>query len=1257
MGGKRWKGRSLATVLCAACSLGSVGSASAAETHPFLDSFGSFQNPQSLALDQSSGDVYVLDAGAATVSRFDSDGNPIAFSATAPYISGNVLSGSSDGNFRVAPGGSESQIAVAPPGSLGGTAGNLYVTEVDETGGGSIAVFAASGEFLGRIDGSGNPNPTAGGQPCGVAVGPDGAVYVGYFSGHVDKYVPSANPPLNSDFDSSIVNLGGICNVAASSTLLFVSTWPGGPLTAYPLSLFPGGDGEADASGSGIVVEAGGTPVTSTTAAVDPSNDDLYVDEESQVAQFDATGSLVGRSGAAQLTFSHGVAIDATGGATDNFLYAANGEPGEVLVFGPAALLPDVATGEATEVTANTATLQGTVNAAGGPAATCVFEYVDDASFQAGGFAGAATAPCDPAGPFTGSADNAVSASLTGLTAETTYHFRLAASNENGSNPGTAQTFTTPPAVLLLTGTATDVTGESATLRGEILPLGDAVQSCSFEYGKTEAYGQTVPCAESPAEIGTGSEPKAVHADIAGLELATGYHFRLVASNAKGTTRGQDSVFATLGPRASVTAVSEISDTSARFDGVVNPGGEPTTYAFEYVTEANFQESGFAEATSLPLGGGPVGSGGSDVAVSQQPGNLLPGTTYRVRLLATNPSGIALGLDRTFTTFGGEGGGGGGLPDGRAYELVSPTDTNGTFLGTLTGERSNFSTPLATPNGESVIFYSQGTLPGMEGNGTTDSYQAVRGAEGWTTRSTSPLGSQAVAPSPGGTSADHQFSFWSSGRNGGSLDPGDSADYLRKPDGSFELIARGSLGEAVRAQGRWIAPGATHVIFNTEAGNSVQLEPQAPPAGIEAIYDRSPGGPTHVVSLLPGDLTPSANATYLGNSEDGSAVVFAVEGTIYERRDNATTLEVASGGATYAGVSRDGGRVFYLQGGDAFAFDAVTESTTPIGSGGETTIVRVSAGGSHVYFSSGQQLDGSNGDAGARNLYVWDGASVRFIAVLDPADFDDGASLVNLGRWTDAIGPTQNGLVGPALVPARTTPDGTVFVFQSHGVSGQPFDSEGHWEIYRYDTGSEGIACLSCSPLGAGTDSDAELQSIAGLTVVNAPTNATSRIDNLTADGETVFFQSREPLVLHDTDGLNDVYRWKGGQVALISSGRSANPDYLTGMSASGRDVFFKTSDRLVPEDETGGSGSFYDARVGGGFPPAVASPPCTEATCQGPGTMPPPLPSAGSAEFQGPGNRKPRRHRARKRCKAKQGKGGQQQRQAKRCKKRKGKR
>ena len=91
-----------------------------------------------------------------------------------------------------------------------------------------------------------------------------------------------------------------------------------------------------------------------------------------------------------------------------------------------------------------------------------------------------------------------------------------------------------------------------------------------------------------------------------------------------------------------------------------------------------------------------------------------------------------------------------------------------------------------------------------------------------------------------------------------------------------------------------------------------------------------------------------------------------------------------------------GSYVFYLLGGDAFRFATGSGETTPIGSGGESTVVNVSDDGSHVFFVSEQQLDGGEGQAGAENLYVWDGASVSFVVVLASEDMvSRESSLVN----------------------------------------------------------------------------------------------------------------------------------------------------------------------------------------------------------------------------------------------------------------------
>jgi hypothetical protein len=76
-------------------------------------------------------------------------------------------------------------------------------------------------------------------------------------------------------------------------------------------------------------------------------------------------------------------------------------------------------------------------------------------------------------------------------------------------------------------------------------------------------------------------------------------------------------------------------------------------------------------------------------------------------------------------------------------------------------------------------------------------------------------------------------------------------------------------------------------------------------------------------------------------------------------------------------------------------------------------------------------------------------------------------------------------------------------------------------------------------------------------------------------------------------------------------------------IASSGRDVFFATTQGLVPSD-TDGQMDVYDARHLGGFPPApVEAEPCSGDACQGPLTNPAPLLIPGSVS-QAPGENLP---------------------------------
>src|ERR1700727_3810966 len=69
--------------------LGAGASPALAATHPLLFSFGSFTNPNGIAIDESTGDVYVADIGTDTVYKFDASGNQVDFAA----LGSNALTG------------------------------------------------------------------------------------------------------------------------------------------------------------------------------------------------------------------------------------------------------------------------------------------------------------------------------------------------------------------------------------------------------------------------------------------------------------------------------------------------------------------------------------------------------------------------------------------------------------------------------------------------------------------------------------------------------------------------------------------------------------------------------------------------------------------------------------------------------------------------------------------------------------------------------------------------------------------------------------------------------------------------------------------------------------------------------------------------------------------------------------------------------------------------------------------------------------
>jgi hypothetical protein len=264
---------------------------------------------------------------------------------------------------------------------------------------------------------------------------------------------------------------------------------------------------------------------------VDGSDGDIYVADEGTVAgvvdEFDAAGAYLGRvtgeaTPAGNFQFVLSIAVDTLTHRLFVGDYHNTGNNTAVDVFGENLVFPDVATGAASGVGTTSVTLSGTVNPDGAGAATCRFDYGTSLSFGL-------VVPCSSPVPD-GNNLVPVQATLTGLEPDTTYYYRLEATNENGTNPGDESqdgSFRTlGPGVL--DESVSNVASGSVTFDATIDPHGDRT-SYYFQYGTSTSYGASVPVAPG-AGIGSGEGDVDVSQHVQeGLSAATTYHYRVVA--------------------------------------------------------------------------------------------------------------------------------------------------------------------------------------------------------------------------------------------------------------------------------------------------------------------------------------------------------------------------------------------------------------------------------------------------------------------------------------------------------------------------------------------------------------------------------------------------------------------------------------------------------------------------------------------------------------------------------------------------------
>ena len=230
------------------------------------------------------------------------------------------------------------------------------------------------------------------------------------------------------------------------------------------------------------------------------------------------------------------------------------------------------------------------------------------------------------------------------LELETTYHYRVVATNSLGTTKGQDQSFTTPPAVVgAVTKPATEIGQERITLNGEYRGNGEDTHYY-FEYGLTPEYGQV--SMEAPgSDAGEPSTSTEVSSQITDYEAYETYHYRLVISNEYGITYGNDETFTALAaplPDISGTNASNVTPTGATLEAEINPNRWQTVYAFEYgTTEAYGESTEISDLSTVDKSMHPV---------SETIDNLIPGTAYHYRVVAINFTGTAYGPDGVLNT-------------------------------------------------------------------------------------------------------------------------------------------------------------------------------------------------------------------------------------------------------------------------------------------------------------------------------------------------------------------------------------------------------------------------------------------------------------------------------------------------------------------------------------------------------------------------------------------------------------------------------
>lgn len=1182
---------------------------------------GEFAQPVGVGVDETSGEVYVVDRNNARVDKFASEGEfQLAWGADVAH-GGETLEVCTTRCFAGETGAASGQFSF-PEGvavnndPFTSSFQDVYVYDVRNS---RVQKFDSTGAFLLMFGGAVNQGTkgnvcraeetcqegTEGAGPGeflshggnSIAIDASGTVYVGD-ENRIQMY------DGEGIFESEVPLPG-----AGRVEQLAVD----GSGDIYVKSSELSGVREYDGTGAEMapVRDEAGNP---SALAIGTAEELYVVDEQAgrhHILEFDAAGDQVASfdsrpestSGSASLAYYK---------ATKE-LYVLSSESVRVVTApAPGPLVVPAPPPPATEVTPTSATVHGLVNPEGQEGTSYVVEYGTTAAY------GSTTESVALGG--SGFEDELASASLTGLQPSTTYHFRFVVTNAAAEvSEGPDQTFTTLPPVLIDSVSASDVTSTSAKLEARLNPLGTDTEY-HFEYGLTTAYGNSVPVPDQ--DIGAGSVDVSLSSLVVGLAPDTSYHYRVVAHNALGTVESADQVFRTQGSGAlgltdgrSWEMVSPPNKQGVSLEAITEEGG---------VIQAGDGGNAITYISKASIVADPEGN--RSIAPSQVLSVRDPGGQWSTQDIAT-PHETIVGLKPGFLSeyllFSSDLSA--GLVDPEGATRLAPDDPANTERTPYRREADGRFAPLV--NADNV-------QPGTEfGGSEAEAFEnGVRAVTATPDLSHVLLKSpQALTPgfTSGGISSLYE---WSAGELElvSILPNGVPAAEEGQPSsvGTGNELVRG----AISTDGsRVVFTAGTHLYMrDLTSGETVRID--TPEPGNKA------------------ETTPLFQAA----SSDGSKVFFT----------DASRLTDDS--SANPGLGQRDLYMCQIQLVGEHLACALKDLSVPL-ERGEAADLRgpalgVDEAGQHVYFVAngslasgathgdcgevGQELPPSNASC---NLYTYDTSSeqLKLVAILANRDLPAaGVGGQNLGSVT-----------------TRVSPNGRYFAFMSQrsltgydnrdAQSGQPDE-----EVFLFDAGTSQIACVSCNATGARPKGVLAIEDFPGLLVdrprlwrkqwLAGSIPGWTRVDLFHAlyqsrylsDSGRLFFNSADTLVPQDSNGKEDVYEFEpadvgscelpSGCVSLMSSGTSSEESAFLDASSDGSDVFFLTAAKLAPQD-VDDSLDLYDAHVcsaGAPCPPALAStpPPCgTADSCRAaPGPQVDLTAVPASATLAGAGNLQP---------------------------------